>query len=561
MSTEPVTTARFKIRNVTTASAWSDFEEAGFDFTPGDVLAFKLSEAPALDVQVTLFRNDDTAGRSAGRTALSFPSGGVATTPTSEVQVTTDGSERGTWAVECLVNGGTEAHQRRTRFVAARTENFDLRHPLAAERNEYVAAGGWAVALQELIDAVDANGGKGDKGDTGDPGPQGDPGATGATGATGPKGDKGDTGNTGATGATGATGPAGVASATPPILLTAGDVSWAPNADVSMKPSATSYGFIGCAKILNAGSTLAFGNGSETQLFIGHDTITTSFTGLFDHVLAGIANVSTLGRTLRNSTSASAGTTIQLFPDERFEGHAWISGADKTMYFRERRVPRTSTNLDWIIEYSTDGGSTYNEAFRYTTSTTGQFVAALQAYALACGGGGMFHDSSGSGLFFGGSGATQLKSYDASNPQLLYSDGSFLLQTGGANERASLDTSGRGRYIAKVSKPTSTSSAVTIALATSQNAQHSLTENTTVTFTGAVAGMMGTIEFIQGTPGRTVTMPANGSGVEYDAAILALTLTGIVDATLGVRTVLSYYVTDLPNVRIYFYNRSTSVIP
>jgi len=108
---------------------------------------------------------------------------------------------------------------------------------------------------------------------------------------------------------------------------------------------------------------------------------------------------------------------------------------------------------------------------------------------------------------------------------------------------------------------TSSGSNVDFDLGKSQNIRFSVNEATTLAFSNATPGMMGTLDFIQGGTPRTVTMPTNGSGVEYDATILALTLTGIVSTSNDTRTVLSYYVTDSPDTRVYIYNRSVSTMP
>ena len=152
-------TARFKIRNLTTAGAWSPSTDGGFDCDDGDELELQLEDSPALDIWITTFSCTD---KSNGRSAPTFdPVSGTATTPTTGVSMTMPGTERGTWAIQCMVNGGGDGSDEEaaqytfTRYVAVRTANLDLRHPLAGETTQYVDPGGWAVALQELLDAVD----------------------------------------------------------------------------------------------------------------------------------------------------------------------------------------------------------------------------------------------------------------------------------------------------------------------------------------------------------------------------------------------------------------------
>ena len=314
-------------------------------------------------------------------------------------------------------------------------------------------------------------------------------------------------------------------------------------------------GTVGAVPRIASANTL--GTGSMTDDGAGAVSLASAAT-LLDLVRTALGTTKAHDLALRNTTAAlNAGATVQVAPSVLFEGHAWTT-ADKTMRIRISVVPRTSTNVDFIVEYDTGGGS-YSEAFRYTTSTTGSFVGAVQCYGYASNAGGYIHDPSGSGLFFGGSGAAQVKSYDSGNPLLLYSDGALTAQSGGASTRFTLDTSGRGYYLAKAVKPTSSGGAVTIAL-TSQNVQHAVTEASTVTFSSLVAGMTGTIEFIQ-TTGFTITLPDRGAALEYDDTIYGLGLTSIVSATAAKRTVLTYLVTDNPATRLLILGRSVTTIP
>jgi hypothetical protein len=177
-------------------------------------------------------------------------------------------------------------------------------------------------------------------------------------------------------------------------------------------------GTVGAVPRISGANTL--GAGSLTDDGAGAVTLT-SAAALLDLVRTALGTTKAHDLALRNTTAAvTPGATVQVAPSVLFEGHAWTT-ADKTMRIRISLVPRTSTNVDFIVEYDTGGGS-YSEAFRYTTSSTGSFVAAVQSYALLCGSGGVSQDSSGSGMFFGGSGALQMKSYDSGNPLLMHSD-------------------------------------------------------------------------------------------------------------------------------------------
>lgn len=155
-----MSTARFKIRNLTTAGAWSPSTDAGFDCAAGDVLELQLEDSPALDIWITEYACTD---KSNGRTAPVFdPVTGIAATPTSGVSITMPAAEVGTWAIRSMTNSGGDGSEEETaqhvftRYVAVRTVNLDLRHPLAGETTQYLDPGGWAVALQEMIDEVDA---------------------------------------------------------------------------------------------------------------------------------------------------------------------------------------------------------------------------------------------------------------------------------------------------------------------------------------------------------------------------------------------------------------------
>lgn len=156
-----MSTAAFRARNVTQNGAWSNFSDGGFDADSGDVIEVQLEASPALDVWLTQFACVD---RSNGRSVPVFsPSTGIASVPTAAVQFTLPGGQHGTWAIQCQVNGGPQGPDgtpdpafTKERYFAVRTPELGLRHMLAAETIQYLAAGGWAVAIQELLDAVDA---------------------------------------------------------------------------------------------------------------------------------------------------------------------------------------------------------------------------------------------------------------------------------------------------------------------------------------------------------------------------------------------------------------------
>ena len=100
-----------------------------------------------------------------------------------------------------------------------------------------------------------------------------------------------------------------------------------------------------------------------------------------------------------------------------------VSGADATHLIRLTEITNTSGNPSLLIEYSTDGGSTWNTAFTWYAATPGQFVAALAAFTYVCTGAstGYQFDADASGMFRGGSGDLQLLARAATLAMLLRS--------------------------------------------------------------------------------------------------------------------------------------------
>jgi hypothetical protein len=204
------------------------------------------------------------------------------------------------------------------------------------------------------------------------------------------------------------------------------------------------------------------------------------------------------------------------------------------------------------------GGNTYYDV---QDSNFGEGIVSPGFYiSSAIAGGFRFMNSSNrGGMDLDGSSNLRLKSYSAAGFLLsIYSDAGSTL----TSSPISVNGSGKGRVVLIPHAVTSSGSAVTFPLATCEHIRHSTTEATTVSFTGATPGMRGVLDFIQGGTGYVVTMPTNGVGVEYSADLVALGVTGIVDATANTRTVLTYYVTDSPNTRVYITSRSvTNPIP
>lgn len=170
----------------------------------------------------------------------------------------------------------------------------------------------------------------------------------------------------------------------------------------------------------------------------GVSPTTIAVYGLLDEVRAGIAATATAGTQRRNTTASTVGVPIQYAPSDVDEGRVRVSGADRAMRFRRTLKPRTSGALDVIYEYDT--GSGYSEAYRFTTSTSGQFLAALQSYAISFGNS-VFNDGTNSGLFINGADAA-LHVKNSQGKGLWYSDEDLEVQTGGANQRVYFDSTG-----------------------------------------------------------------------------------------------------------------------
>ena len=473
-----MTTAAFKARNLTTGGAWSLFTDAGFDADPGDEIELKLEGSPALDIWQAVFSD---IGRSDGRTAVTFsPSTGIAATPTSSVTFTFPGSERGTWAVQCQVNGGELVDgdatvNTKVRYFAIRTANFGLRHPLSAETTEY-QAGGYPVAIQEMEDAVDAAGGVG-------------PGTGGTIGV-----------------------------------------------------------FTG------AGASTTVGDSGITD-----DGTTVDTTRAVTVTKSGIATTPTRGATTINATNSSTQWGAQ------FGWSAINGGAQLNAGFQFE--PQSSSRFIVRCAYLVGGSGVPNSSGPYWDLSdpnlgNGWFS---DVFGVKSGGAGLrfLNASNRGGWDQDGSSNNRGKSYSGAGfVYEMYSDaGSTLVAT-----PISLAGTGKGRFVATPHVVTSTSGAATFPLATSQNIRHTTTESTTVTITGAVPGMIGVIDVLQGASGKVVTMPINGSGIEYDTTILLLNggvnyQDYVIDQTANTRTLLTYYVTDAPVTRLVITSRFVHVLP
>lgn len=138
-------------------------------------------------------------------------------------------------------------------------------------------------------------------------------------------------------------------------------------------------------------------------------------------------------------------------------------------------------------------------------------------------------------------------------------DGTKISPDFGSQNVTTTGTVTTSRVISSPSTPASSGAAVTFDLSAKQNVHHTTTENTTVTISGAADGVAGKIIVSQGAAGKTLTMPTNGVGVEYDNAIIALGVGAIIDTTALTRTLLEYQ--GLPNGKAYIHARSVCTIP
>lgn len=441
-----------------------------------------------------------------------------------------DAAHFGKVAAQLVVGGGLRdgvlsAEMTSGATVLVRSAVLGLESLAHRETTEFDEVRAWVGAVQRDMRLIEDAGG-GPVGPTGPAGATGATGPTGPTGATGAVGPTGPTGSTGATGATGPTGPAGSANA-----------------------SGTG-GVLGV--FTGGGASTTIGDSGVTD-----DGTTVNTTRFVTCTKSGIGTTKTAGITAINATNSGSNVSPQIGWTVYHSGGTQLNSG-----FQMAPLSSSTGDLTWYFGTGASAPSTKHVALTSQNSTWGSGVEAYGFYVLSGGLGGSglraFGNNTGGYTWDGSDDALLIKSYNTKSVKI--QTGADSGGTGGVT-RFILDGSGQG-YVTFVPRAVSSSGgAVTFPLATCQNIRHTTTENTTVTFTGASPGMRGTLDFIQGGTGKTITMPTNGSGVEYDAAILALTVTGIVDTTANTRTVLQYYVTDSPATRVYVYARSTSTIP
>lgn len=326
------------------------------------------------------------------------------------------------------------------------------------------------------------------------------------------------------------------------------------------------HGITGIASLDNSGGAQTIG-ANTTALTIGKSTTAATFAGGVTINGAGAADIltvqkdalgttKTVGEWLYNATNSSTqvspmlawsayngGTRVNLAL--QWEPQSTSRGLLKFYYGTGTTAPASGGNTYYDVQDSDLGEGIVSPGFYISSAIQVGFR--------------FMNSSNRGGMDLDGSNNLRLKSYSAAGFNVaIYSDaGSTLTST-----PISVNGSGKGRVVLIPHSVTSSANAVTLPLATCEHIRHSTTEATTVSFTGATPGMRGVLDFIQGGTGYVVTMPTNGVGVEYSADLVALGVTAIVDATANTRTVLTYYVTDSPNTRVYITSRSvTNPIP
>ena len=286
------------------------------------------------------------------------------------------------------------------------------------------------------------------------------------------------------------------------------------------------------------------------------DGTTVGTTRVVQVLKAGIGTTATVGLDLYNSTNSGT----QYSPTERWS--AWNGGTQ--VNFGVRWEPQSTSRGKWVFYTGTGsgapsgGGSTTYWDQQDATFGEGWISTGFYSGSTSFGGSGFRfkHSSNNGGLKYRSSDdAIYLTSYNTKPVDI-----ETGADSGGSGGVIRLHIAGNGNgYVRFVpTAPTSSSNATTIDLTTSQHSDPvELTEDTTITITGGANGQEGTMVFSQGATPRTVTMPTAGTGgVEYEKTVSDLTMTGIVQTTAYVRTLLRYRV--LSNGRAYIYGRSVS---
>lgn len=294
-------------------------------------------------------------------------------------------------------------------------------------------------------------------------------------------------------------------------------------------------GFLGVAWDTATATSATIGATNMTALTV---TPSTTFSGVLTKASAGLGATPAVGRRLRNATPATALATVQLGPWDEHEGHAWVSSADKTMMVRQRIIPRTSDNVDFVTEYSKNGGASWSELDRSTTSSANQYTQGVQANAFIAGYSGLLFESGGSSVSCGYNDGVHITSYGTGGPVLLDSATGVTIETGSSTAALTLDDSGdlahltwietRGVQFSStpVTVTHSSPGVLDLDLGLGQNREVLLQANvTSLTVSNAKRGARVAIVFTQdGGGGRTVTF--SGSFGATTAMGAALNTTG-----------------------------------
>lgn len=166
-----MSTAKFRIRNLTTGGAWSPFSARAFDASPGNVLELQLEDQPALDI-ISCSYAATRSSKSAP--APTFQNSGVANPPSSAITLTVPAAVPGmtahSWLVRCQTNGGAAVlvngkpdytSNNAERIVAVRSPLLSQRKIIAVESTQYSESGGWADAQNDQVDQLENNVGAG----------------------------------------------------------------------------------------------------------------------------------------------------------------------------------------------------------------------------------------------------------------------------------------------------------------------------------------------------------------------------------------------------------------
>ena len=99
-----------------------------------------------------------------------------------------------------------------------------------------------------------------------------------------------------------------------------------------------------------------------------------TLSGILTTSVDGIASTSSDGMILQNSTAATAGTTVQMSPRQKWCGTAWDTAASQTVCFFAETLPATAATPTgtWKLGYSLNGAA---PSYPMTVSSAGVVTA------------------------------------------------------------------------------------------------------------------------------------------------------------------------------------------